>query len=457
MTDLGGVYLSSAARLENRWTDVFKRDTAIHLGIMASITVATFQGYLKDRIAGPLPYVLSELFFIGAFIVWFATIAIRHVPIRGPGIVPAAVLTAVFVPVLYLIHPGAPLAVEIAGLRAWAEFPVACLIALTVIRNPGQVRAYVGLILALGVVTALFGIWQYQAGPEDVLGISDLARDRHGATVFYVIPGLGLQDFRAFSTFTFPAPFAGFMVFGILLAGGIALSGFRSRRRRILATLLIPLYFAGVTVSGTRASFIVLLLGLLVLGYYRGLGLRMFALLPVLLLAVYGGALLTAGRVFARFQSILLQEGLLWRYVYSPVAIAVNTLGEFPFGMGLGRSGVGVPYTIFRSYPQGYFRGSDGDIGRAAVEMGVFGVILLVVIVVALLPHAARAMRHLVGSHAEDVALGSGALIISTGVLLLIGSPLSSVPHATIWWFLLGALLKLSMIRRDEEQAAASG
>ncbi|MHC4767262.1 MAG: hypothetical protein ACYTEI_00965, partial [Planctomycetota bacterium] len=300
MTDLGGVYLSSAARLENRWTDVFKRDTAIHLGIMASITVATFQGYLKD----------SELFFIGAFIVWFATIAIRHVPIRGPGIVPAAVLTAVFVPVLYLIHPGAPLTVEIAGLRAWAEFPVACLIALTVIRNPGQVRAYVGLILMLGVVTALYGIWQYQVGPEDVLGISDLARDRHGATVFYAIPGLGLHDFRAFSTFTFPAPFAGFMAFGILLAGGIALSGFQRRRRRILATLLIPLYFAGITVSGTRASFIVLLLGLLVLGWYRGLGVRVLALVPVLLGAAYAGTLLTSGRMLARFQTLVLQEGL---------------------------------------------------------------------------------------------------------------------------------------------------
>jgi hypothetical protein len=148
--------------------------------------------------------------------------------------------------------------VEIAGLRAWAAFPVGCLIALTIIRNPGQVRAYVGLILVLAVITALYGIWQYRVGPEDVLGISELARDRHGRTVFYSIPGLGLQDFRAFSTFTFPAPFAAFMVFGILLAGGIALSGLQSRRRRLLAALVIPLYFAGITVSGTRAAFVIL-------------------------------------------------------------------------------------------------------------------------------------------------------------------------------------------------------
>ena len=65
-------------------------------------------------------------------------------------------------------------------------------------------------------------------------------------------------------------------------------------------------------------------------------------------------------------------------------------------------------------------------------------------------------MRHLVGSQAEDVGLGCGALIISTGVLLLIGSPLSSVPHATIWWFLLGALLKLSMLRSEDEAVAVA-
>ena len=38
------------------------------------------------------------------------------------------------------------------------------------------------------------------------------------------------------------------------------------------------------------------------------------------------------------------------------------------------------------------------------------------------------------------------ALVLANGALLLIGSPLSATPHATIWWFLLGALLKLSTL-----------
>lgn len=438
--------------LEDRWTDVFKSDVLIHLGIMGSIIAGTFQGYLKDRIGGPFPYLLAELFFIAAFIVWFATIAIRKIPVRGPGVVPAVVLILVIVPVLYMAHPGSPLVVEIAGLRAWAEYPLACLIALTVIKTTGQVRAYVGLILVLCVITAVYGIVQYQTGASTLFGSSELARLRHGSTVYYNVLGTFEQSFRAFSTFTFPAPFAGMMVFGTLLAAGIAVSDSWRPRARLLMAALIPLFFMGITVSGTRAAIIMLLMGLLVLSWYRGLGLRVLGIIPLLVTALYAGTLLTSGRALERWRSVFLEEGLLWTYVWAPITIALRTLREFPFGMGLGRSGVGVPFAIFQSYPEGFFRGSDGDIGRAAVEMGVFGICVLLLVVGVVLPHAAGAVRRLRHAANQDVVLGIGALVVSTGMLILIGSPLSSAPHGLIWWFLLGALLKLSITPDEEEE-----
>ncbi len=434
--------------LEDRWTDVFRRDTLVHLGMMGSIVMGTFQGYLKDRLPGLLPYALAELFFVAAFVAWFGTLVIRHLPLRGPGIVPGAVLTAILVPTMFLLHPGSPLVLKVAGLRAWAEFPIACLMALSVIQSRGQARAYVGLILALCAITAVYGIVQYRAGPDVALS-GELARIRHGPTVFYRVAA-GHSEFRAFSTFTFPAPFAGMMVFGSLLAAAVALSAVRSMRQRLLAAVLIPLFFIGMTVSGTRAALIILLLGLLIMGRYRGLTLRQLLLVPVGLVALYGATTLTAGTIVARWQSMLLDEGALWRYVYAPITIAQRALAQAPFGLGLGRSGVGVPYRIMRSYPPGYIVGSDGDIGRAAVEMGIFGLVLLVLILVALLPYAARATRALVGTPAEDLALGAGALVLANGILILIGSPLSSTPHATIWWFFLGTLLRLTVLDDGE-------
>jgi hypothetical protein len=450
MIDGGESFVSSAPALENRWTDIFKRDMLVHVGVMGSIIVGTFQGYLKDRIGGPIPYALAELFFVAAVVVWFGTIAIRNIPIRGPGIVPAVILTAVLVPVLFMAHPGSPIVIEVAGLRAWAEYPVACLIALTVIKTPGQVRAYVGLILGLCIITAVYGIYQYQTGSSTLFGSSELAQLRHGSSVFYNITGTTERSFRAFSTFTFPSPFAGMMVFGTLLAAGIAVSDSWRPRSRVLVAALIPLFFMGITVSGTRAAIIMLLLGLLVLGWYRGLGLRILGITPFLVASLYAGALLTSGRTIARWQSVFLEEGLLWTYMWAPVTIALRALADFPFGMGLGRSGVGVPFSIFQSYPEGFFRGSDGDIGRAAVEMGVFGIALLILVVGVVLPHAARAVKQMRQSASQDMVIGIGALVVSTGMMILIGSPLSSAPHGLIWWFLLGALFKLSMIPQLE-------
>ncbi len=446
MTSISAHY-ESVAELQNRWTDIFRRDTPVHLALMTSIVAATFQGYLKDRFGGPIPYALADLAFVFAATFWFGALALRRTPIRGPGSVPAVLLIIIVVPLLFLLHPGSPLVVELAGVRAWAEFPVAALLALTIIRSGGQVRAYVALIVGLCAITAVYGIWQYQTGVDVALGVSELARARHGSSVLYALGGT--TDFRAFSTFTFPAPFAGMMVFGILLAAGIALSPDRTKTQRALCGLLIPLMFIGMTVSGTRAALIILLLGLLLVGWYRGLNVRQLLLIPLFLVALHVATILTAGRIVERYATVILNEGELWSYLTQPLRIAAAAIVEQPVGLGLGRTGIGVPFAIVQSKPEGYFVFSDGDIGRAAVEMGIVGLALLAAIVMGIVPPIARATRFLSRSSAQDLALGIGPLLIATGVLILIGSPLSAAPHGIIWWFLAGALFKLAMLDDD--------
>ena len=447
------LFRGSPAVLRDRWTDIFRADTVVHVAMLGSFTAATFQGWLKDRFAGPLPYAAADLLVLMAALFWFAGLAIRKKPIAGPPSFAPRVLVLIGVPLLYLILPGTPFVIEAAGLRAWALYPVCGLIGLTVIRSPGQLRAYVGLILTLCLITAVYGILQYHAGPRAALSVSGLAALRHGSTVFY--EAVGRTDFRAFSTFTFPAPFAGFMVFGMTLAAGLALSKRRPRPQRWLATLLIPVLFVGMTVSGTRAALITLLVALALTAWYRGLGVRQILLLPLLLGALHAASLLTSGNVIARYATLYLRENQLWTYVYAPVTIAWRALALSPFGLGLGRSGVGVPFSIVQSMPPDFFMPSDGDVGRAAVEMGLIGLALLAVLIFGLLPFAHRASRRLLGTGADDLALGIGPLLLGTGVIVLIGSPLSASPHGTIWWFLLGALVKTAMLERGERQAEA--
>ena len=237
------------------WKDVWYADRLIHLPIMASIVFGTFQGYLKDRIAGGLPYALADGMFLLAVLAWLGTIAVRNAPLRGPGATVSIIVTIIVVPIVYFLFPGATLLVRMAGLRSWILFPMAALIAMSAIRTVGQVRAYIGLLMILCVITALYGIRQYFAGPEVLLDIGELAQLRHGSTLRYVL-GSGRLGFRAFSTFTFPGPFAAMMVFGILLAAGTVTSKLEKPKTRWMYGFLIPLFFIGLTVSGTRAALI---------------------------------------------------------------------------------------------------------------------------------------------------------------------------------------------------------
>jgi hypothetical protein len=444
--------VTEATRLTGRWTDVFRTDAMVHVALMASIVFATFQGYIKDRVAGPAGYILADGAFALAALVWFGTMALRRESIRGPGALPVLLLVIVGVPILYLIHPGTPLLVKLAGLRAWSVFPLAALIALSVVRNAGQLRAYTGLIIGLCIVTALYGIYQYTRGPEVLLDAGPLALERHGTSIYYSIGGT--QGFRAFSTFTFPGPFAGMMVFGILLAAGIVVTKVWRLRARWLAALLIPLFFAGMTVSGTRAALIVLIGGLLTLAWFRRLSLTQLLLIPVAALAVHIGTIVTAGQITERYRSVLLQEGLLWTYLTLPVRTAYNYVIEYPFGLGLGRTGVGVPFAITSRMPRDYFVFTDGDIGRAGVELGIVGIAILVLILIALFRYIPWAIKTLRQGPAQDFALGAGSLVFATALLLLIGSPFSAVPHGIIWWFFFGALIKLALLEYDRQVAA---
>src|SRR5262249_14693340 len=155
-------------------------------------------------------------------------------------------LLVTLLPALYLIVPGTPLIVQVAGLRAWSLYPVACIIALSTIYNAAQVRAYVGLVLILCAITAAYGILQYQAGPGSFCRGGWLPAAGHGSTVFFVGQG-GEQQFRAYSTFQFPAPFAGMMVFGIVLAAGFGMSRLRPRGRLAWVGALMILYFIAMT------------------------------------------------------------------------------------------------------------------------------------------------------------------------------------------------------------------
>jgi hypothetical protein len=437
--------LETRGTLRNEWTDIFRSDTLVHLALMGSIAAGCFQGWLKDRVAGWLPYALSDGLYLVTVALWFATIVVYREPLvrsSHRSRYPFVLFGLLALPLLYLLAPGTPLTIELAGLRAWTAFPIAFLIAMTIIRTPGQARAYVGLVLILCVITGAYGVVQYIRGPQAALE-TPLATLRHGSTVFYRIEATGQTGFRAFSTFTFPAPFAAMMVFGLLLGAGLIANRLRPGAERMLAVLIAPLLFVAMSLSGTRAALIILLIGLAVLAWLRGLTRGQLIALILLALALHVATVMTSGRVTNRLVTAV-QEGAAWTYVTTPIRTALTALHDTLLGSGLGRSGVGVPFFLMARMPRDFFVYGDGDIGRAAAEMGLMGLLWLVMLVVGMLPEMLHAAKKLAQSDQRDLGLGIGALVLSEALVILIGSPLSSTPHAIIWWFLFGAAVRLA-------------
>ncbi|MFQ5551854.1 MAG: hypothetical protein ACE5FJ_11525, partial [Gemmatimonadales bacterium] len=216
-----------SSHLKDDWADVLRHDAAVHLLLMASIVAGVFQGYMKDRMGGAIPYALADACMAGAVLIWFGKIAVQRRTVRGSGGMLTIIIMAVFIPVTYLLIPGTPVLVKMAGLRIWVLFPLVGLVAVNTIQSTGQIRAYTALVVILGLIAGAYGIYQFQIGPEAAL-VSPFGEARHGFTVFYALDE-GQSEFRAFSTFTFPAPFANFMVVGMLLAVGAALSKRHSR------------------------------------------------------------------------------------------------------------------------------------------------------------------------------------------------------------------------------------
>lgn len=448
----------SRSTLRNEWTDIFRSDTLIHLSLMGSITAGCFQGWLKDRIPGWVPYLLSDGLFLASVMLWFATIVVFRQPLiraQHRARYPLVLFALLALPLLYVLAPGTPIMIKLAGLRAWTAFPMAFLVAMTVIRSPGQARAYVGLVLILCLITGIYGIVQYVRGPLEALQ-APLATLRHGSTVFYRVETTGETDFRAFSTFTFPAPFAGMMVFGLLLSAGRVANRLLPYTERMLVLLMAPALFVGMALSGTRAALIVLIIGLAVLAMLRGITRGQLVMILLLVAALHFATVLTSGLVTVRLGSAM-SEGAAWTYVTSPLRTAAAALHDTFLGAGLGRSGVGVPFFIMAKMPADFFVYGDGDIGRAAAEMGLMGLLWLVLLVVGLLPEMLRAAHKLSATAERDLGLGIGALVLSEALVILIGSPLSSTPHAIIWWFLFGAAVRLANDLPDKAAAQAHG
>lgn len=425
-----------------RWRDFFPQHQLVHRTLMATIVIGFFLAPIKDRYPSPLSYFLFDLGLALTILFWLTgTDRLRRWTLpRTPLTLPLLLFYVVCF--AYMFISEMPLWAGLSAWRGWCVASVAFLLGYDLVQSSQQVRFYLWLVIGLSVISGVYGLYQYAAGIESVIGSDTLVMQRHQFVTYATEEGE--VEFRIFSTFTSAGAFGTMMGY----AGLIALALLTGRRvgsagKMLLGLALIPMLIS-LVLTGARGAVVTMLIGVAILCVYRR-RIRIYMVMMVLLVVgARFGVELTEGRAMKRLAT-LTDPQILWGRLSNPLRTGWEAILQAPLGKGLGVTGHGIPFFLLQQHPDLRLVFSDGDFGRVMVEMGVVGLVLLGLILGMALKGAAGAVRMLRGAPDEDVAL---AIMVSSAMVAagtLVGSPFLGIPHGLLWWLFMGALFRLQV------------
>ena len=363
----------------------------------------------------------------------------RPLLITTPLTVPLVALAAYCV--LELANPNAPILRSVLGLRSWLLYLSFYFVGWHYLRSVRQLKRLYALLVALGALTAAYGIYQWRAGPESFAGWSELY-GRYARLAWSTHSG---SVFRAFSTFTAAGTFGGNMALLMLLAFGVIASPRMRILPRALAAGAFAIMGAGIAVSGSRGAVAQLLLAAtVVLAFIPGVRsqLSVGVMAPVLgAMAVTVVVLLVGPAVSERFSTIFDPQAFFWKW-FGPLTGGVQVALEHPFGMGLGYT-AGVPQFVagdlFRDLPT---TNVDSGYGSAAAELGLLGLMLFAYFAAKVGIQGARVWRRLPQGTCRDLLLGPALFAATYPIVSVVFQPQATLPSSAYFWLLIGMLMK---------------
>ncbi len=332
--------ISSAARSSGLTSRIRSRHPA-DLMVAVLLVVTFLIGPLKLLGASWFSYAIADgLAFLVIFAV-FTERAAKRKPlfVASPLTLPLLLLAAFCV--LQLGNPEAPFIRSVMGLRSWLLYLAFYFVGFYTLRSVKQLERVYALLLTLGFLTAAYGIYQWQVGPQSFASWSD-DYGRYARIMW------SAQTFRAFSTFVLPNTFGSNMGLLMLLALSVAAGSSVRTQWRLAAAAGFACMGAGIAASGSRGPVVQLFLGAaLGLVFMPGLWHRVRTGLTVV--GIGGAALLIivllVGPVIGnRFLSILDPGEFFWKW-FVPLTIGLRIAQGHPFGMGMGYT-AGVPQFI---------------------------------------------------------------------------------------------------------------
>jgi hypothetical protein len=370
-------------------------------------------------------------------------------------------LALMLVSLPFVFGPDNQVVEGVLGYRAWNFYNLLFFYAYLRVEREEQVRWIIQILTGIGLVVAAYGIYQFIQGPEKYL-TSPEALARHEYSIYYAPGGEGKFAgivFRPYSTLNSAGALGGTLAGLIILALFLLLdANRRGLFGRALDLATLGSMWICLILSGSRGAIVIFVVGVLALFVFRR---RVAVVLVVALLAGVGLSVvntMTESAILQRLES-LDPTGEAAKYEsYGPRLLAtwggISYMWDFgyPLGIGLGTTGVGVPTVKILGAQE--FRGQavDSEYGRAAIEMGGVGLILILYLVGSLVVSTVRAGLALRGTRYGEMASALAALLLGYLPITLLGSPLYGPPISLLIWLSLGTLLKLERLASSAKQ-----
>jgi hypothetical protein len=235
-----------------------------------------------------------------------------------------------------IFNPQSPgLLLGILGFRVLFLYWPLALLAYVYFDRFDKVMGFFKMILYVSIPVNIFGLAQYMIGPQILYAVYGPKIER--AIVLAALGNQTLEEsyLRVIGTFASTGQYGNFLALSTLLGFAVLFSNIR-RNEKIFFAVCQLLNFAALLASGTRSSFVFMVLSL---GVFFMVSKNTRPAIATILFSgilMFGAFSLLGGRVVARFGSLTEMKMVRERTSGSMVKMYLETLDKYPMGKGLG-------------------------------------------------------------------------------------------------------------------------
>ncbi len=416
----------------------------LYLPVSGAVTLALLPWH------GPAvfnPVVFKDWLFVGpAYLGFAAAIVSRHQKFPKIGRTLASLLCAFFVLVVAeMAHPEVSNAlVALIGAKVWLGYLPLIVLGSALVTERRQLTLLWRLLAAISLLPCLLGLGEYVASL--LFGYERVMEAIYGHNALVVTQSLtsfavgGGRIFRIPSTFTFETQYFGFVVAMLVPAFAVSRADPSARWRRFGWVMIVVVTLAGL-LSGARGAFIFSpLLLILMYGLHRGWR-------GALQAVTWGGAAFVAALAISRMaaQSLYTYISDLFQLYAVNTAYQglVDAFSSSRLGHGTGTNTGSARYAF--SQPE-LFVAIENYYAKAAYELGVVGLLLLVALFVVLIVMGVKMLSSLRDPGLRAMAAALTGFLIVLALDSFKGWLMDVDPVNVYFWLFAGLLVGLGRL-----------